>query len=55
LLVAWSEMARLTLRFSLASRSMPLTRPTVETVIRRGENPKAFGSVRIRSDVTVAA
>jgi hypothetical protein len=55
LLVACSEMARLTLRPSLARRSMPTTRPTVETVIRRGEKPKAFGSVRMRRDLTVAA
>src|SRR5262249_21176878 len=50
LLVACSEMARLTLRLSLASFSMPLTRPTVDTVMRRGEKPNALGSVRIRSD-----
>ena len=55
LLVAWSEIARLTRRFSFASRSMPVTSPTVETVMRRGENPKACGSVRRRSDFTVAA
>jgi len=54
LLVAWSETARLTRRFSFASRSMPVTSPTVETVMRRGENAKACGSVRRRSDFTVA-
>ena len=33
---------------------MPLTSPTVDTVMRRGEKPKACGSVRSRSDFTVA-
>src|SRR5207249_6628767 len=50
LVVAWSEIARLTRRFSRASFSMPPTSPTVDTVIRRGEEPKAPGSVGSRSD-----
>src|ERR1700687_3536263 len=48
MVVGWSEMARLTLRSSFARRSIPRTSPTVETVIRRGEKPKALGSVRSR-------
>ena len=55
LLVACREIARLTRRFSRASLSIPLTRPTVDTVIRRGEKPNAWASVRMRSDFTVAA
>src|SRR5712691_715614 len=54
LLVAWREMARLTRRFSLASRSMPLTSPTVDTVMRRGARARPRGSVRMRMDFTVA-
>ena len=43
LLVAWSEMARFTRRFSPARRSMPPTRPTVDTVMRRGDMAKPGG------------
>ena len=53
--VAWSEMARFTRRDSRPSRSMAGTRPTVDTVTRRGENPRPRASVSVRSDATVAA
>ena len=53
--VAFSEMARLGAGDSLASSSMPLTRPTVETVIRRGENPAPQGcSSSWKARVTLA-
>jgi hypothetical protein len=52
---AWSETARFTRRFSRARRSRPRTRPTVDTVMRRGEKPNPRGAMRMRSALTVAA
>ena len=52
---AWSEMARFGMTGSRASRSSAGSRPTVDSVMRRGGSANPCSSARIRSAFIVSS